>query len=203
MEKTDVIFVVIVPAHNEDEFLFRTLNGLLEQTLGLARVIIVDDRSDDGTYAISKEFEDKYPDLFKVVKKTSTGYSKHWSLQGNRIAESFNFGVDYLPEKWDFLAKIDADMILDPDFFELIYDAFNSNERLGISGGVVEQQTYANVIVRGGCRVYRRECWMEITDIPKSGYAGDVPFRKGYAPPLGGCARARKACCQCFKRIRN
>jgi glycosyltransferase involved in cell wall biosynthesis len=185
MAKNDVRFVVIVPAYNEEEFLFRTLNGLTEQTLQLTRVVIVDDMSDDDTYAIAEEFE-KFSDIFKVVKKTTSVYSKHWSLQGNRIAESFNFGVDYLPEKWDFLAKIDADMVLNPDFFELIYDAFTSNERLGISGGIVEQQIYANVIVRGGCRVYKKECWMEITDIPKKRYANDVPFRKGYAPPLGG-----------------
>jgi glycosyltransferase involved in cell wall biosynthesis len=186
MAKEDVIFVVIVPAHNEEEFLHSALTGLTKQTLPLTKIIVVDDQSSDNTFNIAKEFEVCFPDLFKVVKKTSSGYSKHWSLQGNRIAESFNFGIDYLPKDWNFLAKIDADMVLNPDFFELIHNEFCSNERLGISGGVVEQQSYANVIVRGGCRIYKKECWMEITDIPKKGYANDVPFKKGYAPPLGG-----------------
>jgi glycosyltransferase involved in cell wall biosynthesis len=186
MSKFQKNIMVIVPAHNEEEFLKATLDGLINQKYKLSQIIVVDDRSQDDTYQIARNFENIHPELFKILKKTSTEYSDHWMYVGEHIAESFNFGVGHLPEKWDAVAKIDADMILDKNFFTEIAVELENNPKIGIFSGVITQQLSEKENVRGGCRVYRRECWMEVTDVPKGNCAYDVVFRKGFAPPLNG-----------------
>jgi glycosyltransferase involved in cell wall biosynthesis len=186
MDFSNIKVVVIVPAHNEEEHISRVLTGLYEQILKPFKVIIVDDRSQDDTYIIAKEYADKYSETFKVVKKSSTKYFGHWELEGNRIAEAFNFGINYLSEEWDYLAKIDADMVLNPLFFNNIVIEMERDRKIGIAAGLVMQQSYADTIVRGGCRVYKKECWMEITDLPAGDFSRDIDFRTGFSPPLGG-----------------
>mgnify|MGYP001028239230 CR=1 FL=1 len=61
------------------------------------------------------------------------------------------------------MAKIDADMVLEKRYFEKILDAFCEDERLGITGGVLINESTSGG-VRGGNRVFRKECWSDISD---------------------------------------
>jgi len=176
--------VVVVPACNEEKAIAETLEGLANQNLKPSKVIVVDDRSEDKTYSTAKRYEEKDPGLFKVVRKTSSTFPDDWHLLGEHIAEAFNFGVKELPNGWHYLAKIDADMSLDPFFFEKIIHEMDIDKRIGLASGVVTQEEKYRVSVRGGCRVYRKECWDQITAPPGGKAASDVQFAQGYAPPL-------------------
>ena len=45
-------FYIIIPAHNEEAFLEKTLQSLVEQTLLPKRIVVVNDASTDGTQNI-------------------------------------------------------------------------------------------------------------------------------------------------------
>lgn len=66
---------VIVPVYNVEKFLPRCLDSLLRQGLELGEyeVICVNDGSPDNCAAILAEYEQKHPDIFKVITQENKG----------------------------------------------------------------------------------------------------------------------------------
>ena len=68
----DKVLTVSVAAYNVQEYLKKTLDSLLIQNqsrLNELEVIIVNDGSKDNTVAIAREYEERYPEIFKVIDK--------------------------------------------------------------------------------------------------------------------------------------
>ncbi|MBD10060.1 MAG: glycosyl transferase family 2, partial [Flavobacteriaceae bacterium] len=49
-------FYIIIPAHNEDAFIGKTLESLVNQTLLPKKLIVVNDNSTDQTLSIAETF---------------------------------------------------------------------------------------------------------------------------------------------------
>lgn len=82
MEK---ILSVVIPSYNVEKFLRQTLDSFVdERVLPSVEVLIVDDGSSDGTAAIGKEYEAKYPECFRLITKENGG---HGSTINRGIAE--------------------------------------------------------------------------------------------------------------------
>ncbi|MGP3668262.1 MAG: glycosyltransferase [Candidatus Bathyarchaeota archaeon] len=148
---------VITCAKNEEKFLSLSLISLLNQTLLPTEIIIVNDRSTDRTGEIAEKFAKMYPSLIRVVHRS--GNPKLEDVK--EIPKAFNEGLKYAG-KFDFLAKIDADMVLMPEYFKTIIVEFQKDEKLGIAGGKTINEEH--ISVRGGNRVFRHECWREISN---------------------------------------
>jgi glycosyltransferase involved in cell wall biosynthesis len=99
-------FSVIIPTLNEEKFLPNLLSSLAVQTERNFEVIVVDGSSKDKTVAIANSFKRKVPGLKVIVSKTA-------SLPLQR-----NLGAQKSTGEW--LAFVDADSILMPNFFERI-----------------------------------------------------------------------------------
>jgi len=56
---------VLVPARNEEKNLPRLLDSLVSQDYEDYEVLVIDDQSSDGTWAIIQDYEKRYPDLIK------------------------------------------------------------------------------------------------------------------------------------------
>ena len=69
------ILTVTVPSYNVEKFLGQTLESFVdEQIMEDIEVLIVDDGSRDRTAKIGKEYEEKYPDTFRVISKENGGH---------------------------------------------------------------------------------------------------------------------------------
>ena len=68
---------VIVPAKNEAENLPSLFETLEKQTYSNFEILLVDDRSDDDTAAVMKDFQAKYPDRVKIIRNEKTFYGKN------------------------------------------------------------------------------------------------------------------------------
>lgn len=88
------LITVVIPSYNRKTILGRTLNSVLNQTYSNLEVIIVDDNSDDGTYELFCNHEDK---RVKVVK--------HQINKGGASAR--NTGIRMA--KGEFIAFLDSD----------------------------------------------------------------------------------------------
>jgi glycosyltransferase involved in cell wall biosynthesis len=99
-------FSVIIPTLNEEKFLPLLLSSLAVQTERNFEVIVVDGSSKDTTVAVANTFKRKVPGLKVVVSKTAS-----LPLQRNLGARKSN---------GDWLAFVDADSILMPNFFERV-----------------------------------------------------------------------------------
>ena len=117
---------ISIAAYNVEKFLKNTLNSLVApEIMDDIEVLIVDDGSKDNTAVIGKEFEDNYPNSFRVISKPNGGYGstinaaidaatgKYFkTLDGDDWYDTGNF-VQFISD----LKRIDADMVITPFTF--------------------------------------------------------------------------------------
>ncbi|MGI9552511.1 MAG: glycosyltransferase family 2 protein, partial [Aurantibacter sp.] len=157
-------YYIIIPAHNEEAFLADTLNSILQQSLQPKRVVVVNDNSTDGTERIIEEFAAK-DSIFEKFNTSSS--AEH--MPGRKVIDAFNGGLEKLDDEYDFLVKLDADLILPDNYFEKIAYIFQGNPRVGIAGGFVYEQDVNGDWklnhpmgidhVRGAFKAYSKNCF--------------------------------------------
>lgn len=77
MEEADMekILTITVPSYNVERFLHETLDSFVdERMMEELEVLVIDDGSKDGTARIGKEYEEKYPQTFRVISKENGGH---------------------------------------------------------------------------------------------------------------------------------
>jgi glycosyltransferase involved in cell wall biosynthesis len=158
-----VRYVVITPVRDEGHLIEEMIRSVAEQTLRPSQWIIVDDGSKDDTGPIIDRCAKKYPWITAVHQK-----DRGFREPGTGVIHAFYYGYGFLSTSdWDFIVKLDGDLMLEPDYFENCLAEFARDPRLGIGGGVVGHmdggvmQVEDNPVfhVRGATKIYRRECW--------------------------------------------
>ena len=159
-------YYIIIPAHNEEKFIALTLQSILSQTVLPKKVVVVNDNSVDKTAAIVSDFA-KLHSFISLVNITS----KAIHLPGSKVIQAFQKGFETLDDNYDFIVKLDADLILPDDYFETIIKHFKSDDKIGMVGGfayieinndwILENLTDKDHI-RGAFKSYRKNCFQEI-----------------------------------------
>lgn len=92
-------FSVIVPCYNVEDRVEKCLDSLLNQSIGRENleIILVDDASTDGTAAILKEYESKYPESIALILCEENG----------RQGRARNIGLSYATG--DYISFVDSD----------------------------------------------------------------------------------------------
>lgn len=150
--------VIVTPARNEEEFIEKTIDSVKNQSLKPAAFVIVDDGSTDATAEIVRKHK-----WIHLLTKDNRGFR----YRGAGVAAAVNRGMikaEKLIPSWDFFCKLDADIILPPNYFEKMIEVMNApgNERIGIASGVVHGEKTNLEHPRGAARLYRRQCWEDI-----------------------------------------
>ena len=168
-------YIVITPAKNEEKFIEKSIQSVINQTVLPLRWIIVDDGSTDGTAEIVKKYLDKYP-FIKLVQRENS-IERHFGNKVYAIRRGFEEvkNIDY-----DFYCNLDADVSFEPNYFEFLLNKFKENPKLGICGGKVFDlidgkfipQKYENHSVAGPIQFFRRECY--------ESFGGYQPFKVGF-----------------------
>lgn len=159
--------VIIVPARNEERYIGDLIQSLVAQKVQPVEVIFVDDGSTDKTEQIIKSFAEKNQ-WIKYVKKSDRGVRS----VGPGVVETFYFGYERIStENYDFICKLDADLILPETYFSALVEKFDSNRKLGSASGKVyleldnggyTRERMADEMVAGQVNFYRRECFKSI-----------------------------------------
>lgn len=168
-------YYIVIPAHNEEEFISLTLESLVSQTLLPKKVVIVNDNSTDSTAEIVQAFAKDNPFITLVEKKSSAIH-----LPGSKVIQAFQKGFETLDENYDVIVKLDADLIFPNNYFETITKHFNSDPTIGMVGGfcyiekngewVLENLTDKDHI-RGALKAYRKETFKQIGGLrPQMGW---------------------------------
>jgi glycosyltransferase involved in cell wall biosynthesis len=129
-------YVIITPVYNEEKYLKRYINSIIQQNIRLEKLILVDDNSNDGSSVIINNFSDNSPWIVYKFRK-----SQAKKIQDSKVIETFNYGLkDIKVEEYDFISKIDADIELRENYFEDISQVFATNINVGICGGVIAEK---------------------------------------------------------------
>ena len=162
-------YYLIIPAHNEADFIALTLNSIASQTLLPSKVVVVNDNSTDATASIVTEFSTAH-DYISLVNKTSEAIH----LPGSKVIQAFHKGFETIDADFDVIVKLDADLILPDNYFETIINHFKKDDKIGMVGGfayiekngewILENLTDKDHI-RGAFKAYRKECFLQIGNL--------------------------------------
>ena len=163
---------IIIPAHNEQEYISSTLDSLINQTLLPKQLVVVNDNSTDNTQEIISQYCKKYDWIHWVNLSSSDNH-----IPGAKIINAFYKGYQTLDNHYDIICKFDADLIFPNTYLETISSHFKTNKKLGMVAGhcyikkneqwVIESLTNTDHI-RGGLKAYRQACFLEIGKLKRS-----------------------------------
>lgn len=165
-------FYVIIPAHNEQDFIADTLESLINQTLPPKEIVIVNDNSTDKTRDIVTRYVNLHSWISLVNNKSSDTH-----LPGSKIISAFYKGFEKVDTNYDVICKFDADLIFPCNYLEQLSTHFNNNPKLGMASGfcyikknddwVLENLTRKDHI-RGALKTYRKACFLQIGKLKPS-----------------------------------
>lgn len=168
-------YVLITPARNEADYIKKTLDSVVKQTILPKLWIVVSDGSTDKTDEIVNEYEEKY----SFIKFYKTPHSTRRNF-GSKV-DAFNFGLRNVGEiDYEFIGNLDGDIGMGSDYYEKILNKFDENPKLGIAGGVrldyfdgkfISVKSARNSVA-GAFQLFRKECFEQIGGYRALRYGG-------------------------------
>ena len=131
-------YILVTPTKNEEKNLPGLIQSVIKQSIKPVVWVIVDDGSTDNTSNILSEAREKH-DWIQVVqlKEHRRDLGKHYAYVCNA---GFNFAIEHCKThnlQYDYIGLLDADMILEPEFYNELIEKFEENPELGIVSGSV------------------------------------------------------------------
>ena len=159
-------YYIVIPAHNEEKFIGLTLDSLLSQSVLPSKIVVVNDNSTDTTAEVVNNYSRKHSFISLVEKKSDAIH-----LPGSKVIQAFQKGFESLDTNFDLIVKLDGDLILPNNYFEIIIKQFQSDDKIGMVGGfayiekngewILENLTDKDHI-RGAFKAYRKACFEQI-----------------------------------------
>lgn len=127
---------IIIPVYNSQNYICACIDSILAQSFTDFELILIDDCSTDGSARIIDEYrtQDDRIRIIRLEKNSGQGFARNRGIE-NAVGE--------------YLSFIDADDVIAPDFYELLY------ERAAATGAE---------IIKGRCRVVHKGCSINDTD---------------------------------------
>ncbi|MEZ5336512.1 MAG: glycosyltransferase family 2 protein [Methanolobus sp.] len=164
------MYILVTPAKNEEIDLPAVADSVASQTIKPLKWVIVDDGSTDNTPAIIKDLELKYKWIQSIrLPPRGRDITYHYAYvckQGfdHIVQECEEEGLEY-----DYIGLIDADTILEPEFYQKLINELKNNTDLGvISGGVyqsingkLERRKTSERLPSGTGRLWTKKCFFD------------------------------------------
>ncbi|WP_271765381.1 glycosyltransferase [Aquimarina algiphila] len=160
---------IVIPAHNEEQFIAKTIESLVSQSVLPQKIVIVNDNSTDTTVDIINKFIDQY-DFISLIDTNSS--EEH--MPGSKVINAFYQGYRTLDTDYDIICKFDADLIFPSNYIEQIIELFKKDSSIGMAGGfcyVQKNQEWKleNLTnkdhIRGALKAYRKACFKDINGL--------------------------------------
>ena len=159
-------YLLISPCRNEAQYMRRTLDSVLNQSVLPALWVIVDDGSSDSTPAILREYAEQYP-WIRIVTRQDRGER----AVGPGVIQAFYAGYETVePGAFDYLCKLDLDLDLPPGYFEALMERMERNPRIGTCSGKsyvahgdgLRSERHGDETSLGMTKFYRVQCFRDI-----------------------------------------
>lgn len=159
-------YLVISPARNESDYIRKTLDSVIGQTIQPELWVIVNDGSTDATPQILADYAAQH-DWICVVDKPDRGHR----AVGPGVIETFYAGLETVDlADFTYLCKLDLDLDLPPRYFETLLTRMEENRRIGTCSGkpyiqrdgVLVSERRGDEMSAGMTKLYRRTCFEEI-----------------------------------------
>jgi glycosyltransferase involved in cell wall biosynthesis len=145
--------------------------SLANQTIRPDRVMVCDNGSSDGSAESAKEALQRMGLPHQIIELARIPALGKWNI--NNAYWSLAEALVETGIRPDFVATIEADVTLEPLYFEKLVKCFRNDPLLGIAGGRLEPMgllkgSYplgkGGTMVWGANRIYSFKCWLELTN---------------------------------------
>lgn len=171
-------YVLMTAAKNEVAHIGKTIDSVARQTVLPIQWIIVDDCSTDATREVIDDARKRHPFIRLLVNQEER--SRDFGAKASVLQKAFELLKN---EPFDFIGNLDADVSFNGDFYATIIGRCEKEPRLGITGGVIWEQTggewrYSHLrpswCVGGATHFFRRSCFEDIgCGYPALRYGGE------------------------------
>ena len=136
----DSLISIIVPVYNQEKYLPRCLDSILNQTYKNLEIVCIDDKSTDASAEIIKRYADKDS---RVVYYRNTGKG---------VSSARNYGIE--KAKGDYIGFVDSDDFIQPQMYEFMLRAIVENDCEMVACGYerVDEENYRTF------QYHTREC---------------------------------------------
>lgn len=164
-----VRFLIIIPAHNEENNLPFTLDSLQQQSCKDFKTVIVNDGSTDKTAEVIRKYTEE------DFRFTTVNLKKSLHQPGSKVINAFKKGLETQDlNEFDIICKFDSDVIFPENYLEKIEESFLSNPDYGLVGGLLYIEKNGSWIyegnsnkhhVRGPLKAYRKESYLQMNGV--------------------------------------
>jgi biofilm PGA synthesis N-glycosyltransferase PgaC len=161
--------MLITAARNEEDYIEKTIDSVIFQTIRPIKWIIVSDGSTDRTDEIVNNYATEY-DFIKLLRLEPDN-TRNFASQ----VYAQKAGIEKLKDiECEYIGLLDADVSFDKEYYEEILRKFQQDPKLGIAGGILfepHKKGYVKQIsspwsVSGPIQMFRRQCYKEINYMP-------------------------------------
>jgi glycosyltransferase involved in cell wall biosynthesis len=159
-------YAVVTPARDEATNLPRLAACLAHQTVRPRAWNIVVNGSSDGTFELAEELAAEHEWVHVLSLPGSASADR-----GAPVVRALQAGIAALgPKPPEIVVNVDADISMDPDYFEQLLSKFDSDPSLGIASGSAfelqrgawRQRFVTDTTVWGASRAYRWACLQQL-----------------------------------------
>jgi glycosyltransferase involved in cell wall biosynthesis len=128
-------YVLVTAAYNEERFITRTIDAVVSQTVPPRQWVIVSDASGDRTDQIVESYAQRHS-YIRLLRITED-HPRNFEAQVRAI----NLGLARLESTdSEFIGNLDADVSFGPNYFGDLLGRFESNPKLGLAGGIIQER---------------------------------------------------------------
>ncbi len=106
---------IVLATYNGEKFLAEQIDSILNQTIDIAQIVVVDDCSEDNTLKIIDSYHDQYPELFSIYMNEDNLGPMQTFLRGIEKCST------------DYIALSDQDDVWKPEKLEKLFHELTSN----------------------------------------------------------------------------
>ena len=107
---------IIVPVYNAEKYLEKCLDSLVNQTVDDYEIILIDDRSTDGSLSILERYQENYPDKIRVIQ----------NYVNSGVGATRNRGL--CNATGDYIGFVDSDDRVALDMYEKLLNAMEETK---------------------------------------------------------------------------
>lgn len=169
-------YAIVTAAFNEEKYIGNLLQSVMVQTVPPVKWVVVDDNSNDRTADIVSRYQGQMPYLVLLRQRREPGRSF-----GSKVV-ALRKGIEAIGVDYDYLAFLDADITLDPDYYEKILKRFDEDKTIGIAGGNILQKHEEEFRPRrfevvdtmpNSIQTFRRTCYESIGGLVAMPFGGE------------------------------
>jgi glycosyltransferase involved in cell wall biosynthesis len=162
-------YIMLTCAKNEEKYIDKTIEAVLKQNIKPSLWLILDDSSEDKTFKIASHYAKN--NSWIIVKKNNISHKYDLGIHYSEICrKGFNL-INKLAKKnnmsFDYLCLLDADTVIECNYFSKIFKEFQKDKKLGIASGnitnlVGKKKITPNVSEEqpsGTARVWTKNCF--------------------------------------------